>query len=92
MDDVEVKPKKRTGFALLSPERRRECASRGGKISAQSHGFDKLSPERHREIARAGGLAVARRGTGHRFTPETARRAAMARVERMSESSKEDGT
>lgn len=47
-----TKPKKPRGFAAMSPERRREIQSKGGK---NSPGFAAMTPERHREIAKKGG-------------------------------------
>jgi len=44
------------GFASLTPERRREIASKGGaSVSSERHvGFESLSSERLREIAMRG--------------------------------------
>lgn len=75
--------KKRTGFALLSEEKRRELGSKGGKLG-KGHRF---TPEEARANARKAGLAgvAAKRrrgdplftvnGPGHKFNSETARKA-----------------
>lgn len=76
--------KKRTGFALLSDEERREIASRGGKASWEKktdeekrrpRGFATLPPERHHEISVLGGKAAHASGKAHKFTSEKAREA-----------------
>lgn len=63
--------KKRTGFALLTPERRQEISRRGGQTAHQNgnaHSFDS-------ESARAAGKICHERGMAHVWTSETAREA-----------------
>ena len=66
--------KKKTGFALLTPEQRKEISSRGGKASQEKspRGFTS-------ETARAAAHKSA--GKGYRFTSETAREASRKSVE-----------
>lgn len=57
--------KKQTGFALLSPERRRELAARGGSKSAGKPRFTTMPPEKHRELSVKGGKASQASGKCH---------------------------
>jgi general stress protein YciG len=52
------KPKKPRGIAAMSPERRREIQSMGGKTSPTNF---KNDPERAREIGKRGGKVISER-------------------------------
>jgi hypothetical protein len=54
------------GFASLSPERRKEIASLGGKTANQRGTAHHWTPEQAREIGRKGGLASARKRAASR--------------------------
>jgi hypothetical protein len=63
---VEDKPKKLTGFALMSAERRAAASAKGGRKTwelGRAHKFTKAEAKKH---ARSGGLAsaAARKDTG----------------------------
>ncbi len=61
----------------MSPEKRREIASRGGK---QAHALGKahrFTPEEAVIAGRKGGLKAHKLGTAHEFTSEEARAAAL---------------
>jgi general stress protein YciG len=63
--------KKRTGFATMDAERRREVASAGGKAChrlGKAHKFDK-------ESASIAGKVAHERGTAHHWSSEEARAA-----------------
>lgn len=71
MEEAQPQPTKRLrGFALWTPEKRREYAA---KHSARV--FANMTPERHREIARMGGKRAQELGRAHRWTSEEARAA-----------------
>jgi len=51
---------KRGGFASMTPERRAEVGSRGGKSAFEKGVIHRFTPERAKESGRKGGLARAR--------------------------------
>lgn len=53
-------PKKRQGFAVMSPERRREIASLGGKKAHALGKAHQFTSEEAREAGRRGGERVSR--------------------------------
>lgn len=53
----EAAPKQRRGFACLSPERKREIASMGGKAAHASGQAHHWNPETAAKAGRKGGLA-----------------------------------
>lgn len=60
IDRFYVEPKKLRGFAAMSPERRKECASQGG-LKAQALGVGhKFDPKEAAEAGRLGGIAKGR--------------------------------
>jgi len=77
--------KKPRGMAALSPERRKEIASMGGK-AAHANGkvpfFKAASPEMRKDIASRGGKATHALGKAHKFTSEEARLALGLRKDR----------
>lgn len=57
---MEETPKKsRRGFASMSPEKRAEIASKGGKAAHEKGTAHKFSPEEAREAGRKGAAASA---------------------------------
>lgn len=61
MDEVTEKPKSRRGFASMTPERRREIASRGGfAVKPENRSYSK-NRELAAEAGRKGGLKGGRR-------------------------------
>lgn len=70
MEDNKVPTKQRRGFALMSPERQRELASRGGKASHEKGTGHEWTREKAIEAGRKGGKA-SRGGRGKLNTPET---------------------
>lgn len=67
----EAPPPRRTGFALMDPERRKAIASAGGKAAharGTAHRFDS-------HAASEAGRRAHQRGTAHVWTPEAAREA-----------------
>jgi general stress protein YciG len=73
MPDDET-PKLR-GLAAMSPERRREIASKGGKATQAKGTGNRFTPESAREAGVKGGKSAQASGKAHRFTTETAREA-----------------
>jgi general stress protein YciG len=63
------------GFAALSPERRRELASRGGKAAHAAGTAHTFSVEEAAAAGRKGGRAAQALGVAHEFTVEEARAA-----------------
>jgi len=57
MDNLHFTPQKR-GFALLSGERRREIASRGGKAAQKNGKAHRWSTDEARSAGRKGGLST----------------------------------
>lgn len=70
--------KKRRGLAALSPERRREIASLGGKAAHAQGTAHEWTPAEATAAGRKGGLAAHAKGTANAFTAETGRAAAEA--------------
>jgi uncharacterized protein len=57
-DDQPIKPKRKSGFALLSPEKRREMASLGGRsVPAEKRSFAQ-NPDLAAQAGRKGGKAL----------------------------------
>lgn len=54
----EQKPKKRRGFAAMSPEKQREIASKGGKRAQETGRGHQFTSEEAREAGRKGGHAA----------------------------------
>ncbi len=48
--------RERQGFASMSPEKRREIASKGGKAAHQSGHAHEFTPEEARDAGQRGGL------------------------------------
>lgn len=68
------------GFASMSPERRREIASKGGKAAqAPGGGGHKFTSEEARAAGKIGGKRVHELKKAHRFTSEEASLAAKQR-------------
>jgi general stress protein YciG len=81
--------KKKCGFAAMSPEKRREISSKGGKASHDKGTLHKFTPyecgdggvstSRNKdymtEIGRKGGKASRDKGTLYKFTSEDCRKA-----------------
>jgi len=56
-------PKQRRGFAVMSPEKQAEIASKGGKAAHAKGTAHEFSSEEAREAGRKGGMAArAKRG------------------------------
>ena len=70
---------KKRGFALLTPEKRREIASRGGKASHAKGTAHEFTSEEAKVEGSKGGKRAHELGNGHRFTSETARAAVLKR-------------
>jgi general stress protein YciG len=66
----------RRGFAALSPERRREIASMGGKASHAAGTGHRFTVEEARAAGSKGGKAAHALGRAHEFTVQEAREAA----------------
>jgi uncharacterized protein len=58
--ELEAKPKRKGGFAALSPEQRSEISRRGGKAAHVLGTAHKFTPEEARAAGRKGGSAVAK--------------------------------
>src|SRR5262249_39492724 len=65
----------RRGFAAMSPERRRELASIGGKAAHALSRAHEFTSEEAAAAGAEGGKAAQAKGTAHVFTAETARAA-----------------
>lgn len=61
MGEVEGKKKSNRGFASLSPERRREIASMGGKKAQELGTANRWTAETAKSAGQKGGLAMAGR-------------------------------
>ena len=59
--------KKKRGFAAMTPERRKEVASRGGKAAQKKGKAHKFTTAEAKIAGRKGGLASQAGGKGHRF-------------------------
>jgi hypothetical protein len=59
----------------MTPERRREIASMGGKAAQANGKGHRFTSEQAREAGRKGGKAGHRKGTAHQFTSEEAKEA-----------------
>ena len=57
MDILKANKKSGRGFASMSPEKRREIASKGGKAAHASGNANEFNSETGREAGRKGGLA-----------------------------------
>ena len=55
MESTDFKPRRPRGLASVSPERRKEIASMGGKASHKSGKGHQWSPKEAREAGRKGG-------------------------------------
>lgn len=75
---------KKRGFALLSPERRKEIASLGGKACHAKGTAHEFTSEEAKVAGHKGGKRSHELGTGNRFTSETARAAALKRRRKQS--------
>lgn len=73
-DDVTPKPR---GLAALSPERRREIASMGGRATQAAGKGSHFTSEAAREAGAKGGKAAQASGKAYRFTKATAREAGL---------------
>jgi general stress protein YciG len=71
--------KKVKGFAALSPERRREIASKGGRTAQRKGAPHRWTRAEAVEAGRKGGQASQERGTGFRFDSESGAKAARKR-------------
>jgi len=65
--------KKKRGFANLSPEKRREIASRGGKKAQEMGVSHKWTSETAKLAGQKGGSIAQAKGAGHRFSTEEAK-------------------
>lgn len=63
------------GFDTLTPERRREIASQGGKAAHALGKAHRFTPDEAKKAGRKGGKAAHAKGTAHAFTPDEAREA-----------------
>ena len=79
-EQVEVGAKKKTGFALLDPEVRRQISVRGGKASQLKDNPNRFTSETAKLAAEKS------KNKGYRFTSETGRAAALKK-----QSNKENG-
>jgi len=68
-------PKKLRGLAAMSPERRREIASKGGKATQEKGTGNRFTSESAKMAGVKGGKSAQASGKAHRFTTETAREA-----------------
>ena len=60
MPKTPAQPRKPRGFAALTPERRREIASLGGRAALAKGSLHRFTPDQYRRGAASGGHAVAR--------------------------------
>ncbi len=67
--------KRLRGFAAMSPEKKREIASKGGRAAHAKGTAHEFTPDEAREAGRKGGQAAHLKGTAHQFTSEEAREA-----------------
>jgi len=63
------KPKSKKGFALWTPEQRKEYMK---NVNTSKRGFASMTAEQRKAIASKGGKAAHAKGTAHTFTPEEA--------------------
>lgn len=56
-DNTTSAPKQRRGFAAMSPERRKELASKGGAAAHAQGKAHRFTSEKAREAGRKGGIA-----------------------------------
>jgi general stress protein YciG len=74
--------KKKRGFAALTPEQRREIASKGGRAAQRKGKAHRWTAEEAVEAGRRGGIVSQQRQTGFRFDSETGAAAARKRRRR----------
>jgi general stress protein YciG len=67
--------KSRRGFASMDAQKRREIASKGGKVAHERGSAHEFTSEEAREAGRKGGEVAHARGSAHQFTSEEARQA-----------------
>ena len=72
-------PKRKKGFACLTPERVRQIARLGGKAAQAGGKAHKFTAANAKEAGRRGGVAAHKKGVAHQYTSEEARKAAKKR-------------
>jgi general stress protein YciG len=70
------------GFAALTPEQRREIASKGGRAAQRKGKAHRWTAEEAAEAGRKGGLASQATGAGYRFDSLSGAKAAKKRRRR----------
>jgi general stress protein YciG len=69
--ETELPAKRPRGFAAMTPEQRRECGRRGGRLAHENGTANRFDSE----SASAAGRIPHERGTAFHWTPEQAREA-----------------
>ena len=71
--------KQKRGFAAMSPQQRREIASKGGEAAQRKGTAHRFDHDEAVAAGKKGGIVAQQRGSGNRFDSVTGKAAAKAR-------------